>query len=60
MAEIDETIKKLYGNKIRVGIIGCANIARKNIRAIKKSRNSILIAVASRDIEKAKISMMIY
>jgi hypothetical protein len=55
MAEIDERIKKLYGNKIRVGIIGCANIARKNIRAIKKSRNSILIAVASRDIEKAKI-----
>ena len=28
--------------KVTVGILGCANIARKNIRAIKKSRNCIL------------------
>lgn len=40
--------------KIAVGILGCANIARKNIRAIKKSKNCILLGIASRNIEKAK------
>ena len=40
--------------KIAVGILGCANIARKNIRAIKRSKNCILLGIASRDMTKAK------
>ena len=38
---------------VRYGIIGCANIARKNVRAISLSPNSVLVALASRDLEKA-------
>ncbi len=37
----------------RWGILGTANIARKNWRAIAKSGNSTLVAVASRDRERA-------
>ena len=33
----------------RWGIIGTANIARKNWKAIRNSGNSTLVAVASRD-----------
>lgn len=36
------------------GVLGCADIARKNIRAMKLSANCELIAIASRNIEKAK------
>src|SRR4051794_18943294 len=36
-------------NKLRWGILGTANIARKNWRAILHSDNSVVTAVASRD-----------
>lgn len=39
--------------EVRIGIIGCANIARKNIRAMKLSRNCKLIAIASRSFKRA-------
>ena len=41
-------------NPVRFGIIGCAKIARKVARAIDLAPNSILYAIASRSIEKAK------
>lgn len=34
---------------VRFGILGCANIARKNIRAIKLSHSAEIVAIASRD-----------
>ncbi|GMI74040.1 hypothetical protein like AT1G66130 [Hibiscus trionum] len=40
--------------QVRFGIIGCANIARKLARAINLAPNSVLHAVGSRSIEKAK------
>src|SRR6267142_4356937 len=39
---------------LRWGILGAANIARKNWKAIALSGNSVLNAVASRDLEKSK------
>ncbi|KAL3655212.1 hypothetical protein CASFOL_000998 [Castilleja foliolosa] len=39
--------------KVRFGIIGCANIARKVSRAILLSPNSTIVAVGSRSLEKA-------
>jgi len=39
---------------VRFGIMGCANIARKNARAIFLSGNCTLVAVASRSLEKAE------
>ncbi|KAK4360040.1 hypothetical protein RND71_022269 [Anisodus tanguticus] len=41
-------------NKVRFGIIGCAEIARKVSRAINLSPNSTLYAISSRSLEKAK------
>lgn len=41
-------------NPVRFGIIGCAEIARKVAGAIDLAPNSILYAIASRSIEKAK------
>lgn len=38
---------------VTYGVLGCANIARKVIKAIHYSKNSKLIAIASRDINKA-------
>ncbi|KAF9612259.1 hypothetical protein IFM89_038681 [Coptis chinensis] len=40
--------------QIRFGILGCADIARKVSRAITLSPNTILYALGSRSIEKAK------
>ncbi|MBA0853284.1 hypothetical protein Goshw_015756 [Gossypium schwendimanii] len=40
--------------QVRFGIVGCANIARKVARAINLAFNSILHAIASRSIDKAK------
>jgi len=40
-------------NKLRIGILGAANIARKNWRAIYDSGNCIVSALASRDLSKA-------
>ena len=40
---------------INWGIISCANIANKNVRAMKLSDNANLVAVASRSIDKAKV-----
>ena len=39
--------------KMRVGILGAANIAKKNARAIRKSESCVVVAVASRDPAKA-------
>ncbi|KAJ8526270.1 hypothetical protein K7X08_028747 [Anisodus acutangulus] len=41
-------------NKVRFGIIGCAEIARKASRAINLSPNSTLYAISSRSLEKTK------
>ena len=38
---------------INWGLISCANIANKNVHAIELSRNSNLVAIASRSIDKA-------
>src|SRR6266436_2423023 len=38
----------------RWGIIGTANIARKNWKAIRNAGNSALVAVASRDRDRAR------
>ena len=39
---------------MRVGILGTANIAKKNARAIHRSKDATLVAVASRDPARAK------
>jgi predicted dehydrogenase len=39
---------------VKWGLLSCANIANKNVRAIKLSKNSELVAIASRSMEKAK------
>ena len=39
---------------LRWGILGAANIARKNWKAIRHSGNSIISAVASRDLERSR------
>src|SRR5262245_54492712 len=39
--------------KLRLGILGAANIARKNWQGILNSGNSIVTAVASRDLDRA-------
>ncbi len=41
-------------NKIRWGILGTAEIARKNWKALQLSGNSIVAAVASRDLERSR------
>src|SRR5260221_2135393 len=41
-------------NKLRWGILGTANIARKNWKAIHHTENSTLVAVASRDLERSR------
>ena len=41
-------------NKLRWGILGAANIAQKNWKAIFHSGNSVVTAVASRDLEKTR------
>jgi len=40
--------------RVRWGILGTAGIARKNWRALRDSGNSILVAVASRDVERSR------
>ncbi|XP_042502096.1 uncharacterized oxidoreductase At4g09670-like [Macadamia integrifolia] len=44
----------MVDNPIRFGIIGCAEIAKKVSRAINLAPNSIIYAIGSRLIEKAK------
>ena len=41
-------------NKLRLGILGAAGIARKNWRAIRDSGNSVVTAVASRDAARSR------
>jgi len=41
-------------NKLRWGILGTARIARKNWKAIRHSGNSLVTAVASRDLNRAR------
>src|ERR1051326_4374899 len=40
--------------KLRFGILGAAEIARKNWRAIQNSGNATVVAVASRDLERSR------
>jgi predicted dehydrogenase len=40
--------------KVRWGILGTANIARKNWKAIQLGGNSTVVAVASRDLERSR------
>ncbi|CAH2065655.1 unnamed protein product [Thlaspi arvense] len=40
---------------IRIGVMGCAEIARKVSRAIQLAPNAVIAAVASRSLEKAKL-----
>lgn len=44
----------MEGRKIRWGILGAANIARKNWKAIRNSGNSTVVGVASRDLKRAQ------
>ncbi len=39
---------------IRWGVIGTANIAKKNVRSILQAGNAELVAVASRTIDRAR------
>ena len=39
---------------VRIGIMGCASIAKKNARAIIRSQRCTLVAVASRELDKAQ------
>ena len=39
---------------LRIGIMGCASIAKKNARAIIRSERCTLVAVASRELPKAQ------
>jgi predicted dehydrogenase len=41
-------------SECRWGILGAANIARKNWKAMRLAGNSRLVAVASRDVARAK------
>ena len=44
----------MANSSFRFGILGTANIARKNWRGIHESGNSIVAAVASRDMERSR------
>jgi len=41
-------------NKVRWGILGTANIARKNWKAIRNTGNATIVAVASRELERSR------
>src|SRR5262245_25156278 len=41
-------------DKLRWGILGAADIARKNWKAIRNSGNGIVTAVASRDLQRCR------
>ena len=41
-------------NKLRFGFLSTANIGRKNWQAVFHSGNSIVTAVASRDLERSR------
>ena len=43
-----------YEGTIGIGIVGTANIARKNIRAIRLSKFARCVAVGSRSLQRAK------
>jgi predicted dehydrogenase len=43
----------MTGNKVRWGILGTAQIARKNWKAIRNTGNSTVVAVASRNLARA-------
>eukprot|EP00122_Pirum_gemmata_P013085 Pgem_evm1s12174 len=38
-------------SRLKWGIVGCANIAKKNVKAIQGSQNNLLVAVGSRNLE---------
>src|SRR5687768_9586982 len=44
----------MKAKKLRWGILGAANIARKNWQALRNSGNSVVTAVASRDLRRAQ------
>src|SRR5437870_11077425 len=47
-------IRTVNGNELRWGILGTAQIARKNWKAIQLTGNSAVTAVASRDPERSR------
>jgi predicted dehydrogenase len=44
----------MEGSELRWGILSTAQIARKNWKAIRNSGNGVLVAVASRDLERSR------
>ena len=44
----------MSNHKVRFGILGAANIARKNWKAIRDSGNAQVVAVASRDLARGQ------
>lgn len=53
-ADLDVFVPRFPEVPIKFGIIGCANIARKNIRAMLLSRCCKCVAVASRSLSKCE------
>ena len=49
----ESTTKEKNFESLRFGVLGCAGIARKNLRAIVKSKKCTAAGVASRSIDKA-------
>src|SRR2546425_11835460 len=47
-------IRTMNDSKLRWGILGTAEIARKNWKAIQLTGNSTVAAVASRDLERSR------
>ena len=47
-------VQSMSHNQLRWGILGTANIARKNWQAIRDSGNGIVTSVASRELKKAQ------
>src|SRR6185436_13915865 len=44
----------MTGNKLRWGFLSTAQIGRKNWKGIRNSGNGIIVAVASRDVERSR------
>jgi predicted dehydrogenase len=45
----------MNGTFIGIGVLGCANIARKNIKAISRVEGLEAVAIGSRSLEKAQM-----
>lgn len=47
-------MRKTFPSPLRIGVLGCANIAKQFVRDVSSSRQVKVVAVASRDSEKAR------